>query len=729
MADTVHTLEIKTTLKDGISGPLRKAGDEARAVGQKAAQGMAQVEQSAQRSGRAFEAAFGGGLKRGLGSLAIGISSAASASQGLDKNIISLGANLAGAFAVGGPVGLGVSALATGLGHLIGKATEAAERVDRLRDSLQKASQVRMDALQARWDELADLDLQIEATRTGQDVGSLRTKKEIGQDRSQAELDLRNAERDIEALQKALSKTEDRSAVSRLIGIFGGTSWNREPGREVIEAKLTDAKSRAGAARATLDATADKSKKVDTLEAEKKAADERKQAADDARKAEEEAARTAEQRRKVTEDINKEIQDQVDLLRAADERERLLVEQAHERRDVEAKGGDLKALAVKHAEQLKDLEQKQNEEASKAAEKQAEKARAKAESVAEANEQLRFELDTTTATSEIERLRVQQARELSQARREGLDIATLEKRHAEEMKQAIDREKQALEDKKKAQEDFIHSLREEAMIAGAKDDKERAALEEKIQRVHALQDAYKKAGAEGVKAQMDAFKAQDKQKADADRAAKNDPLKGWNADMGMGPLAYLRQQKKADRQRKKWERTAANLRAEARDRMGFTVGEDGGGWGVQLGAGDMDYKGKGGGGGEGDSAIVGGPPAPQDDGRSDGDPANKVADSAKATADASKQQAESLGKAAEAAQSMATEATAAKDAAATSADAATQSSSSLKEAASSLKDASTAAKDAATAAGEAAGAAKTLATDLDKLKADIKRLKDALKLS
>ena len=149
MADTQHTLEIITKIRDLASAELRKVGQAGQDVGR-------QVEASTDKAtgglsifGAAADRHIGKTAKGAFASLAVGISTAASSAQDLEHNLLPIAANLAGAFAAGGPWGLAIAGTGILLGQLFSSGSKDAEQlkqqVDQLTDKYREQLETVMD--------------------------------------------------------------------------------------------------------------------------------------------------------------------------------------------------------------------------------------------------------------------------------------------------------------------------------------------------------------------------------------------------------------------------------------------------------------------------------------------------------------------------------------------------------------------------------------------------------
>ncbi|MBL9088445.1 MAG: hypothetical protein JNM10_14995 [Planctomycetia bacterium] len=514
---------------------------------------------------------------------------------------------------------------------------------------------------------------------------------------------------------------------------------------------------------------------------------EQEKAAEQARDAAQKARDAAEQKAK---DLQ-QIRDEIDLINARTEAERRGVEDRIASRKAGEKGPDYAKLEAQ--KQDAEARRRAREEENRAAEESAARSKRDAEAIAELNrraaeaqkeltkrleEQARREFEVMTLTAEqlkakeraklIQDLLTAGKKEEAEAIRQAIeyekavkgreDKAKEEKKAAEEARREQERQAEAHDRLAKAADEQVERLRNERALLAAGTEEIRKR-EERWQRVKEIMKEY---GAEARKVLVeqqklwaeedarDAKKQADAQataskgaKAKATKADSGRPstsLDDYDPGSGMGPNAWRREQKKAQRQYDKNRHHVNNLRAEKRG-MGISL-DDWGGYFSWARSYDPDAK-KRGGAGEDDQS--GGPPAPPGGPNPNGDgplvpptypshpPAITPGDAAgpqsggaqeaqqalDATATATKQAADSLG-------AIAPSAKEAADGARKTADAATGLDGPVKELATGLTDAAAGIDAVKASVGEAVTGVQQVVKVVNDLRGEMTKLKQAL---
>jgi len=167
VADSQHTLEIRSTLKDEASGKLKKMGVEGEKAGKRTEGSLKRVEKQADKTGRSMLDAGQAGSKgagiagAGFSSLAAGMTAATATSENLEASMVSVGAAVAAAFAAGGPVGAGLALAATGLGLLIGQSKKAGQAAAEAAKEFEEGFKRSADATRAATQALQGLQVQV----------------------------------------------------------------------------------------------------------------------------------------------------------------------------------------------------------------------------------------------------------------------------------------------------------------------------------------------------------------------------------------------------------------------------------------------------------------------------------------------------------------------------------------------------------------------------------------
>lgn len=395
MADSQHTLEIRSTLKDEASGKLKKMGVEGEKAGKRTEGSLKGVEKQADKTGRSMLDAGQAGSKgagiagAGFSSLAAGMTAAAATSENLEASMVSVGAAVAAAFAAGGPVGAGLALAATGLGLLIGDSNKAAQAAKALGDEFKKAGEAAESAMRAADDtirslltDIYELDSVIEGTTFDRTFVSMqdairKTKEQIAESVKQEEFLLekfRNAEgitkemlvnfdfqieqqgqltlklRDqlelqrermrtyIEARKVTAEREKQEAAVNEQLDI--GVSWGREA-QEIAEQTVEI-----------------QEKQVDVIGEQVKAI---AKVADGVGAAV--AAFEREQNR--ISDGNRRLQDRIDILNASSSRQKDLIRLEQEKRDLLDQGLDAKKVEEYYEQRILDIAERYAESAEK----------------------------------------------------------------------------------------------------------------------------------------------------------------------------------------------------------------------------------------------------------------------------------------------------------------------------------------------------------------------------
>jgi hypothetical protein len=484
VADTTHTLEVITRIRDLASVELRKIGAEGVRAGTQVEQAASRAERRFMSVGESSGRAIGKEAKHAFGSLAIGISSAATAAEGLEGHVVQIGANLAAAFAVGGPAGLGVAAVSIGLGQLIGTASSASARMVEFAKQTSEAVHTMVTDIEDARVRTDQLRLVLKSSQTGIPVESLKTWHDLDEEAKHVGEAIEGAEKRIQALKSTLAKgvSDDRGFFKRLGDMVTGKRSPMDQSgvmRDQVGQSLS-------AQQGILQGLQEKLRQIG-----------------EQRKLFDEANAVA---------LTRELEKQLHLLRAHTDMEKLLATLEEQRKDVAAKtSSDPKALAAfdQAAAQAKlNLNKKLNDEYKSA-------------------------LEAITAVTERQKIEAQYAKGLRDAEGDTLKIQQAQAIYAAQLVALQRKEKEDAIAKRNAANDYVQSLREQTAIL--KD--QTGEVAKQIDNVHRLKEAFDKAGKEGVKAEKD------RQKAEKDAETKGETGTYHDGHMDKG-LATARERRR-----------------------------------------------------------------------------------------------------------------------------------------------------------------------------------------
>jgi hypothetical protein len=514
MADTEHTLAIITEVQDRASQELDKIGQKGSEAGEKAersldeaakaadrlgkeamesgnqaAAGMEKISQSAKKAAADVdkvsqeaeenklaltELGPAGGKAMGIvgaaaGSAGAGIGAATAAASGMEAAFIGMGASLVGAFASGGPVGLAVAGLTTSIGFLIGSAVKLDEEFQAFSDNV-KAD---LEAVTAETKGLID-----EVER----LINIRRALELGRDPTAADLELSRAQ-ELRAMEERRMKIQvernkaasialnlARDEVSNLRQLVAGGdefALTQEKAAEAIETfndRTLSAQTRVVALANAYELAGESFNEdalaaLDTLGAAEGRLASALEGIEQKRRAfrEEDRARELEAEAALQERL-RALQDQIDLLEAADEVEALRLQRAIEMRGLTEEEKRLK-------QDIFDLTDRSAEISANEAERE------RLSLIAEQFDQRVAMLQMTTEEKqalaeleEIDRVRVDLGHEAAQILEEALarakEIREEEAASAKERADALAAEKRARDEQKRAAETRLRTTQD-----------------------------------------------------------------------------------------------------------------------------------------------------------------------------------------------------------------------------------------------------------------------------
>ena len=370
MADSKHTLEIVSKLKDEASGKLKAMGVAGEKAGKRTQTALKGVQVEADKSGKSMLDAGQAGSKAagiagaGFASLSAGMAAGAATAENMEASMVSVGAAVGAAFAAGGPVGAGLALAATGMGLLIGKSKEGAKEAKALGESFVKMSAeavAAIDGIDTRLNSLfidiLGLDAELEGKsfdRVGAQLeeGFRKTKEELSDaEKEMAKLvdrgrtisllnqdNLRSWYEAVEQQKKVVAGLKDEVYLSkeRLIAyrkVKAAREEEREAGAELVESE-TDLVS-LGAQRLEIETEI-----VDVYAQELAAVEQQKKANEQLAAVQEKHRQAQERQTQRIIDANRSLQDRIDILNAETGKQRDLIRLEQERRDLLDQGLD-----------------------------------------------------------------------------------------------------------------------------------------------------------------------------------------------------------------------------------------------------------------------------------------------------------------------------------------------------------------------------------------------------